>query len=138
MSQLTLWTNAQGQLLNENGRTIDRNGNFIDASGRYVDAAGNLLSPGALPVYGGTPVRLSGGTLDAPSVSITSSGNVDLLGQTGDLYFDGTALASRTGSLQTRVSGNLRISGRHQTSDFIDIRGGQVDLLADSVLLTKN
>ena len=36
VTQLILWTNAQGQLLNEDGRTIDRNGNFIDASGRSV------------------------------------------------------------------------------------------------------
>jgi hypothetical protein len=135
---LTLWTNAQGQLLNEDGRTIDRNGYFIDATGRFVDEAGNLLESDHLPVYGGTPVRLSGGTLDAHSVSITSSGNVNLLGQTGDLYFDGTGLASRTGSLQTRAAGNLRISGRHQTSDSMDIRGGTVHLLNDSVLLTNN
>jgi hypothetical protein len=138
VTQLTLWTNAQGQLLNDAGRTIDRNGNLIDAAGRYVDEEGSLLEPGDPPVYGGTPVRLSGGTLDANSVSLTSSGNVNLLGQTGDLYFDGTGLASRTGSLQTRVSGSLRVSGRHQTSGSMDVRGGTVSLLADSVLLSNN
>ncbi|MFN9291759.1 MAG: hypothetical protein ACK6EB_27090, partial [Planctomyces sp.] len=83
-------------------------------------------------------MRLRGGTLDASAVAVTSSGNVNLLGQTGDLYFDGTGLASHTQSLQTLVAGNLRINGRHQTSESMDIRGGSVDILADAVLLTKN
>jgi hypothetical protein len=74
LAQPTPWSNSAGQLLNQSGRAIDRSGYLIDAQGRHVDAKPQFALPtGAAPVAGGTPVRLSGGTLNAANIQITSA-----------------------------------------------------------------
>ncbi|MEN9556606.1 MAG: hypothetical protein RLZZ232_2892, partial [Planctomycetota bacterium] len=138
LTQLLFWTNSAGQLLNQNGDAIDVNGYLIDSAGRFIDANGNLLPPGATPVSGGQPSRLSGGTLNADSVSLTASADIRLLGQTGNLTVVANSLTSETGDLSVNAGGTLTVSGRQQTSRLVDLRAGDLVVQPDAVVLATN
>jgi Ca2+-binding RTX toxin-like protein len=75
---LILKTDSQGRLIDENGRLIDEDGFLINSAGKYVDASGNVLTvPPATPVFGGNPVRLSGGEIHTGAggtISLSASG----------------------------------------------------------------
>ncbi|MEY2727006.1 MAG: hypothetical protein RLZZ458_2873, partial [Planctomycetota bacterium] len=138
LSQLTLWTNSSGQLLNEDGKAIDRNGYLIDANNQFVDEDGNLLPPGDPPISGGLPVRLSGGTLNADAIQLTATADIRLLGQTGELSVVDNALQSGTRDFTANAAGTITVGGRQQTSQLIDLRGGQLNILPDALVLAEN
>ncbi|MGV2341762.1 MAG UNVERIFIED_CONTAM: hypothetical protein LVR18_49935 [Planctomycetaceae bacterium] len=122
LSQLLLKSDAQGRLLDSQDRLINTDGFLIDASGRYVDADGQPLADGVAPVLGGAPVRLSGGTLNAASVSITTAADLLLAGQIGELSASGGRLVSGTGSVSIRSGGVLDLRGRVQGEGNLDLR----------------
>ncbi|MFM8478283.1 MAG: beta strand repeat-containing protein, partial [Planctomycetaceae bacterium] len=136
LSQLLLKSDAQGRLLDSQNRLINSDGFLIDASGQYVDASGNLLPDGAAPVLGGAPVRLSGGTLNASAVSITSASDLLLAGQIGELSASGNRLVSGTGSVSASSSGVLDLRGRVQGEGMLDLRAdGTLQLRESAVIL---
>ncbi|HND53178.1 MAG TPA: hypothetical protein PLV92_12300, partial [Pirellulaceae bacterium] len=137
LTQLLLKTDAFGHLLDDSGRMIDQQGNLINAAGQYVDATGAVLPPGATPVLGGAPVRLSGGSLDGGKIVLSGPTNMNLLGQIGKLDVVNNALVSGSGSLIVTTPADVDIAGRIQVENSIDIRGANLTIAPTGAVIGR-
>ncbi|MFM8477211.1 MAG: hypothetical protein ACKOEO_15630, partial [Planctomycetaceae bacterium] len=136
LSQLLLKSDSAGRLLDAQDRLINIQGYLIDADGNPVDEDGELLGEGDSPVIGGAPIRLSGGSLNGETVSLTSAGGIQLSGQVGELSVAGDRLVSGSDHLTVRGTGNVVVSGRLQTQQTIDVRSAAgLDVTATGVVL---
>ncbi|MEY3226626.1 MAG: hypothetical protein RLZZ536_1245, partial [Planctomycetota bacterium] len=136
---LILKTNSQGRLIDENGRLIDEDGYLINSDGKYVDASGNVLTvPPATPVYGGNPVRLSGGevrTKAGGTVSLSASGTLLLQGAVGGLIAtNGTVSATSTSVTVASSAAAVTVTDRISAADQLLITGVDINVLAGGQL----
>ncbi len=135
MTPLLLQTDGNGRVVDSLGRLIDEQGRLIDADGAFVDAAGTVLAAGVPPVFGGSPVRLSGGTLNAPEIHITLAGDAVLDGMVGELRSSGGQIVSDVQNVTVRTPADVRLGGRFEIMQTLDVRGREITVGTKGVVM---
>ncbi|MBN1513625.1 MAG: hypothetical protein JXB13_16540, partial [Phycisphaerae bacterium] len=122
-------------------KAIDEDGNLIDPTNpsQYVDKAGNPIPPQDDPVYGGEPIRVSGGSIETGSngtISVQATGNVVLQGQVGDVQDVNGAPTTNVSAVSiTSTAGQVQIYDLVNSRNTIDITA--VDIRVIDVALVK-
>ncbi|MEY4181071.1 MAG: hypothetical protein RLY70_4646, partial [Planctomycetota bacterium] len=137
VTPLLLRTNADGHLIDGQGRLIDDQGRLVNADGEFVDASGNVLASDATPVFGGAPVRLGGGTLDAGNLRIAVPNQLLLDGMFGAIRSANGRIESDMQTATIDAKGDIRLSGRFQAMKTIDIRAANLTTTEKAVVFAR-
>ncbi|MGV2341192.1 MAG UNVERIFIED_CONTAM: hypothetical protein LVR18_46795 [Planctomycetaceae bacterium] len=136
---LILKTDSQGRLIDEQGRLIDADGYLINAAGKFVNASGTALNvPPDSPVFGGNPVRLSGGevrTASGGSITMSASGSLLVNGAVGGLTANaGTVSATSSSVTLTSSTGDVTVTDRVAAASQLLVTGVNVNVMAGGQL----
>jgi hypothetical protein len=145
LTQLVVQTDAYGNPLNEEGQPIDRDGfliGLIDGEWVWVDETGSPLPAGGAPVYGGEPVRLSGGTLITGAdgiIGLSAEQDILLLGMVGQVYKLNDLPAVDVAVVNVvSTSGDVLVYELINSRDAINIEARNIEILGDALVKTRH
>ena len=128
-------------LVNSEFRAIDDDGFLIDPLDptQFVNLDGDQVAD---PVYGGVPIRISGGAIetgDDGTINLHAAGDIQVVGQVGDLQVVNNAPATDVSAVNiTSTSGDVLIHDLVNSRDTIDIRADNIRVIGEALVKTRH
>jgi hypothetical protein len=120
-------------------KVIDKDGFQVDAvSGDYLDDDGAVTDT---PVFGGVPIRLSGGSVETGldgTIHLGALGDVELRGLIGDLRPTSTGPTTSVAAIHVNsTAGTVQIYDLLHARNSIDVGGADIQVLDEALVKTR-
>ena len=138
VTPLLVQTDWAGRVIDDHGRLIDDQGRLVDTNGAFVDGHGDPLPAGADPVFGGTPVRLSGGTIEGRTIVADMTSGAKLYGSVGQLRSTATDFVTDLQDASLKFTGDVDLRGRIEAMGSADFRGAAFDVTTRGAVIGHN